>query len=288
MGGLGQGYGGQGATTIGTRANIDASESVEKLAPVERCQVGRLHWRCLRVFLFTLPFESGACDRKLGVDVAGGIETEVSGLDEAGWQDVQEKSAHEFQRGKLADLLVAGSEDDTVVVDVEDTMVGDGDPVGIQAEVTKERVGLLEGGLGEDNPRLAVQRVFQLGEGRGLEQTGHALGNAGRDGELAFVEESRKTVEKFATKERAQDVDREQVFFVRIDPPALGIEATAGHDAMQVRMKNEISAPGMDDGSNPEQAAQAPRIAGELQEGCSGGGEQEVEEKSLVGAHELA
>jgi hypothetical protein len=141
---------------------------VEKLAPVERCQVGRLHRRCLRCFVFVLPFESGACDSQLGADVAGGIETEVSDLDEAGWQDVQEKSAHEFQRGEVADFLFAGSEDDMVVVDVEDAMVGDGDPVGIQAEVTKERLGLLEGGLGVDDPRLAVQRVFQLGEGRGL------------------------------------------------------------------------------------------------------------------------
>ena len=88
MGGLGQGCGGQGATTIGTRAKIDASELVEKLAPVERRQVGGRRRRCLRCFVFVLPFESGACESKLGVDVTGGIEAEVSGLDEAGWQDV--------------------------------------------------------------------------------------------------------------------------------------------------------------------------------------------------------
>ena len=122
----------------------------------------------------------------------------------------------------------------------------------------------------------------------GLEQAGDAFGKVRRDGELAFVEELRETVEEFAPKLRAQDIDRKQEFLVRVDPPVLGIEAAAGHDAMNVRMKNEITGPGVDDGGNPEHAAQALRIAGELQEGSGGRGDQEVEEESLVCPHELA
>ena len=125
-------------------------------------------------------------------------------------------------------LVVACAEDDTVVIHVEDAVVGDGDPVGVEAKIAEERVWLLEGGFSVNHPVLPVQRVFQPGESRGLKQCGDALGNARRDGELTFVEESREAGEEFATKEFAEDLDRKQVFLVGIAPPAIGIKATAG------------------------------------------------------------
>jgi hypothetical protein len=55
---------------------------VKELAPVERRRVWGRYRRYLRCFVFTLAFESSACDCKLGVDVAGGVKTEVSDLHE--------------------------------------------------------------------------------------------------------------------------------------------------------------------------------------------------------------
>jgi hypothetical protein len=187
---------------MGTQAKIDASESVEKLAPVERRQVGGryIYRRCLRCSVCTLPFKSCVGDCKLGVDVAGGVKAEVSYLHEGEWQDMEEKSAHEFQRRELADFVVAGPEDDVVVIDVEDAMVGNGDPVSVEAEVTEERIWLLEGCLGEDDPFLRVEGALEPSEGGGFEQVGDALRGARRDGELALVEEPGETVEILAAK----------------------------------------------------------------------------------------
>jgi hypothetical protein len=41
------------------------------------------------------------------MDVAGGVEAEVSDFDEAAWQDMLEESANEFVMVKLAGLVVA-------------------------------------------------------------------------------------------------------------------------------------------------------------------------------------
>ena len=91
-----------------------------------------------------LLFNGGASGNELGIDVAGGVEAEVSDLDEATWQDVEEESANEFEGCEPAGLAVAGEEDDVVVVDVTEAMVGDGDPVSVLAEIAKERIGLVE------------------------------------------------------------------------------------------------------------------------------------------------
>jgi hypothetical protein len=42
-------------------------------------------------------------------------------------------------------------------VDVEDTVIADGDPVGIPAEVLKDALGVIEGGLAIDDPLLMIE-----------------------------------------------------------------------------------------------------------------------------------
>jgi hypothetical protein len=51
---------------------------------------------------------------------------------------VLETAAHELQWGDPVDALVAGAEDDLVVVDVEQAVVGDGHTMGVQARVAEE------------------------------------------------------------------------------------------------------------------------------------------------------
>jgi hypothetical protein len=138
-----------------------------------------------------LAFDGGASGGELRIDVGSGIETEVPDLDETAGHDVQEESADELDRGKLTGLVVAGAEDDVVVVDAEDAVIGDGDAVGVEAEVAKEGIWLLEGSLGEDDPVFAIELVLQPGEGRRREQLGQARRCARGDRELALTEEAR-------------------------------------------------------------------------------------------------
>ena len=141
-----------------------------------------------------LLLECAASGGQLGIDIAGCIETEVPHLDKGSWQDVKEKSLNEFDGRKLAGLVVAGSEYDMLVVDVENSVIGDGDPVGVQAEVAKEGVGSFERSFGEDDPILAIEVVFQAGKGRKRKQLDNSRWRTRRDGKLALIEESGEAV----------------------------------------------------------------------------------------------
>jgi hypothetical protein len=46
-------------------------------------------------------------------------------------------------------------------VDVEDTVIADGDPVGIPAEVLKDPFDAIEGGLAIDDPLLMIELVSE-------------------------------------------------------------------------------------------------------------------------------
>jgi hypothetical protein len=66
------------------------------------------------------------------------------------------------------------------------------------------------------------------------------------------------------------------------------VKSSAGDDAMEVRMEDEVPAPRVYDGADAEQAIKPLGIGGELQECLAGGGEQQVEEERLVRTHKLA
>jgi hypothetical protein len=55
----------------------------------------------------------------------------VADLGEARWQDVQQEAANEFERCQGLGVAVFGVKGDSVVIDGDDTLVGDTDPVGM-------------------------------------------------------------------------------------------------------------------------------------------------------------
>jgi hypothetical protein len=64
-------------------------------------------------------FNQGSGNDEFGIDVAGGVQAEVSDLHEDARQDVERKSPHEFQNHEPADLFAASAKDDFVAVDVQ-------------------------------------------------------------------------------------------------------------------------------------------------------------------------
>lgn len=84
---------------------------------------------------------------------------------------VQEEAADEFvgrQRHRLALIgitPVAVRERDDAVADREEPVVGDGDAMGIAAEVVEDGSGAGEGTFGIDDPVLGVELTEQAAEG---------------------------------------------------------------------------------------------------------------------------
>jgi len=66
---------------------------------------------------------------------AGSVQAIVADLAKASRQDVQEEATHEVVEGEHGDLAVPGDEADGAVVEGDQAGVGDGDPVGVAAEV---------------------------------------------------------------------------------------------------------------------------------------------------------
>jgi hypothetical protein len=102
--------------------------------------------------------------------VAVGEETEVSDADEASRQYVDQETAkklHGRQRHG-APLVAVGvvlpPEGDPFAVEGEQSMVGDGYPVGIAAEVAEHLCRPAESRLGMDDPVVAVECAQESGK----------------------------------------------------------------------------------------------------------------------------
>jgi len=90
--------------------------------------------------------------------------------DKALRQDVHQEPADELlgRNGHhplhVSVSIVAPTERDAVAVECEQSMIGDGDAMGVTAEITQYLFGTTEGRLGVDDPFVAVQLSHERGE----------------------------------------------------------------------------------------------------------------------------
>ena len=92
-----------------------------------------------------------------------GEKTKMADSHESLRQHVQEEAAQELrsQQRHLALLAAVGvvlpSEGDAFSIECQEPMIGDGDPMGVSAEITQDLRRAAEGGFGIDHPVLPVQ-----------------------------------------------------------------------------------------------------------------------------------
>ena len=85
----------------------------------------------------------------------------MANLDETFRQYVQEETADKFLGGDSNGITILGGEADAVVVDANESAVGDADPVGISAEVVENLLWATERSFAVNDPIDAVELVFQ-------------------------------------------------------------------------------------------------------------------------------
>jgi hypothetical protein len=157
-------------------------------------------------------------------------EAEGANAVKAARGDVLEEAAEKLVGVETHDLdRVVGaasiSEGDAVIVEREDRFVGEGGAVDVATEVLEDVVGAVDGGLGEDDPRLSEDRFGEHDAGEG------ATCQAREDG---------------AKEERERLHRNEEAGTGRADPrAAIGGETTAGHQHVNVRMPFERARPGV-------------------------------------------
>jgi hypothetical protein len=89
----------------------------------------------------------------------------VADLLEAGRQHVLDETAQELDGMQCLRLAILGAEGDGIWTELDEPTVGDGDAMGVAAEVTKQMLSAPEGALGVDAPSLVRETRRQPIEG---------------------------------------------------------------------------------------------------------------------------
>lgn len=103
-------------------------------------------------------------DAKAALLPAIAPQTEMPDFHESGWKNMNEKSADKLMSGNChgfplgAILVVPPFEGDLIVFHTEDTLVGDGDPMGIAPQIFHNSRGMLEGWFAVSYPLLLIER----------------------------------------------------------------------------------------------------------------------------------
>ena len=112
--------------------------------------------------------QQSACQGQHLIAEAIGEQAEVADADEAPGQHVEEEAAQELGCVESHDALLSSvgivlvAEGDVFTVEVEQAVVGDGDAMGIAAQITQHTRRVAERRLGVDNPLLMAQFFEQF------------------------------------------------------------------------------------------------------------------------------
>jgi hypothetical protein len=207
----------------------------------------------------------------LVLDVAIGQPAEVADANEAGGQEVQEEAAEEFEGIEGTGLcycsvtIVFPGKRDAAVFDLEQAMVGNSDPVGVAAEILDDLSGAAPGPFGVDDPAPVGGEVQPAAEGGRVREPGQIA----EEGELSLLEGLQPGIAEESTEASAENLNRQEEVFALFgalarDPArAVGRPASAWDDTMQMGVRGELLAPGVEDGEEAELGPQVFGIGGD-------------------------
>ena len=141
-----------------------------------------------------------------------GEEAEVADAHEAAWQQVEQEAAQELVDRQSQQALLVGmrgvspAEGDVALFEGDQSAVGDGDAVGVAAEIAQRVFRSAEGRLGIDDPVVAEQGSEPCGEGPWFRQCCEVT----VERELVLVEGGLQSGDELAAKDPAEHLDREE------------------------------------------------------------------------------
>ena len=161
---------------------------------------------------------------------------------------MQEEAAQELIQGYGHQflLIVVGrvppAKGDVAVGQRDQSMVGDGDAMGVTAEIVEHILGAPEGRLGVDYPVFAKQRSQPGGEEFGLGERCQISGKV----QLAMLKGQLESGDELAAKHLPEHGNGEKEARVRSNPAGvIEREPTGGYDTMDMGMNLEFLVPGM-------------------------------------------
>jgi hypothetical protein len=212
-------------------------------------------------------------------------ESEVADTHEAAREQVQEETAQELIDGQSHQpLLVAVSrvsppERNIVSGKSDESVVGDGDAVGVSAEIAKGLLGTTEERFAIDHPVMAEQLAEPSGKDLGLSE----LIQIAIEAKLPCAASALQGSHELTAKNPAQDFDGKKERVAGVDPAGvIQRESTRWDHAMDMGMMLEPLIPGVQHAEEADLGAQMSGIASHFEQGCGAGSEQQVVDELLV------
>ncbi len=203
----------------------------------------------------------------------------MTNADIAGGQNMEKESSDKlvgFERHGLLPVMVciiSPEEGNLAVLEGEEAVITDRDPMGISAEVLKDALGAVEGGFAIDDPFFMIERPPEGLEGCRILEMAEA---AGKD-EVPSFEAIFEEVQELTFEQRRQDPHGKEEAFAAGSPAAVvGRETAPGDDTMEVGMIHEVLAPGMENADHPYLGAEMFGVLGKFGECFGGRAEKQV------------
>ena len=214
-----------------------------------------------------------------------GEEAEVADAHEAAWQQVEQEAAQELVDRQSQQTLLVGvrgispAEGDVVLLQGDQSAVGDGDAVSVTAEIAQRVLRSAEGRLGIDDPVVAEQGSEPCGEGSWFRKWREVAIEL----KLVLVKGGLESGDELATKDPAEHLDWQKEAVTRWDPPhVIGSEAARGSHAVDMGMMLQPLVPGVEHAEEADFRAEVAGIASDLQQACGTGLEEQVVDDALV------
>ena len=179
--------------------------------------------------------------------VGGRPQAVVPDLVDAGGQDVLKEATHKLltRNRHRTPLVVPGvlvAEGHLAVLDTQDAMVGNGDPMDVASQVRQDVLGALDGRLAVDHPLLPA---YGIGNPHVRQGFGHQA-------------------EEDAAEDWRQGPDRHEVVFAGRPPLPVGRQSPTGDQTVDVGMVRQCTAPGVQDGQDADKPADIVRVGRQL------------------------
>ncbi len=168
-----------------------------------------------------------------------GEEAEVANAHEAWRQQVQQEASEELIRGECHDGFavamrgISPAEADVSVGESNQPVVGDGNTMGVSAQITQHVFGSTERWFGVDNPVLAKQETEPTGKGSWLGKRCERTAEL----ECALVKSTLECGDELTTEEATKDLLRQEEGIMGGDPArVIGSEAAGGDYTVHMRV----------------------------------------------------
>ena len=197
----------------------------------------------------------------------------MADADQALGQDMDQESAQKLMGRNGHDLLLAAvrivfpTERNSIILEGNQSMVGDGNAVRITSKVVENMLGTAEGRLGVDNPMLVEELSKKPAKATWISKTLERAVEL----ELVLTKELLKSGCELAAEDGAQRADGQEEAFRRGEPSAaVGCKTASRNNVMDVRML-KVLAPGMEHAKKSDVCSQVLRIVSEFeQRRCTG------------------